>query len=284
MKKTLIQVAVSAAMACSVGAVALTLGETNAHMWADVIAHIDSKDQEFAITPVGQNRLLFTRRAGDDMTILETVRGHNGYWSKPVPASFAAADDADPFFDPYTSTLYYMSRASHPAKAEGADDYDIWRVDWTGSNWGTPEPLGPGVNTADHEVFPSLDKDGTLYFASNRKSGYGGHDIYLAEIHGGKWRAENAGPVVNSSESDSNPLILPDGKTLIYYSKRGGGYGEADLYQITGGPGAWSEAQNLGMHINGPDGDFAPSILDAATFVYTQDKKLRLMPFGRALR
>jgi hypothetical protein len=285
MASMIIKAASGLALFASFGAVAVTLQETNTNMWADVVAHIDTEEQEFAVTPVGKNRILFTRRSDDDsMTIMESVRGHTGAWSVPAVAEFASPDDADPFFDPYTGMLYYMSRAAHPAKEEGADDYDVWRVSFDGSKWGDAEALGAGVNTPAHEVFPTTDKDGTLYFASNRTSGYGGNDIYVAEDNGSGFVAENAGPVINSAESDSNPLILPDGMTLVYYSKRDGGYGEADLYRAQGGPGGWKDPVNLGRYFNGAKGDFAPSILDAATFVYTKNKTLTLRPMSRVLR
>jgi len=271
-------------------AIGLQHGETNTHtqanvhMWADVIALIDTDAREFAVTTVGRNRLLFTRRHSDKTTIYETRRGDSGIWSKPAPASFAVADDADPFFDPYTGTLYYMSRAEHPLKDKGADDYDIWQVELNGEEWGKAKPLENGVNTAAQEVYPTIDKDGTLYFASNRSGGYGGHDIYIAENSGTGWHAENAGPVVNSASSDSNPFIMPDGETLVFYCNKETGYGEVDLYRTNGGPGGWSTPVNLGSPINSAQGEYAPSILDAGTFIYSRGEKLVAVPMNRILR
>jgi len=257
--------------------------DTNVHMWADVIALIDSDEREFAVTPVGRNRVLFTRSTNDHTTIYETIRAENGTWSKPQPVSFAVDDDADPFFDPYSGILYYMSRASHADKAENADDYDIWKVELHGDEWAKPQPLAPGVDTSAQEVFPTTDKDGTLYFASNRDGGYGGHDIYIARKGSTYWHSENAGPVINSPVSDSNPCIMPDGKTLIFYSRKENGYGEVDLYRTDGGLGGWNIPQNLGATINGPKGEYAPGILDAGTFIYSRGEKLITVPMHRVI-
>lgn len=262
----------------------LSQNEANAHMWADLIARIDSPDHEFGVTPVSSNRVLFTRRSAEQTIIMETTKNPAGVWREPVPASFAVKEDADPFYDPYSGILYYMSRAAHDGKQEGADDYDIWQVTLEGDDWGTPEPLASGVNTPAQEVFPTIDQDGTLYFASNREGGFGGHDIYMAVKEGDRWHSENAGPVINSDASDSNPCVLPDGKTLIFYSGQSGGFGEVDLYRAKGGPGGWQTPVNLGNQVNSPDGDYAPGILDIGTFVYSQGHKLVALPMNRILR
>jgi Tol biopolymer transport system component len=47
--------------------------------------------------------------------------------------------------------------------------------------WSAPTSLGPAINTAFAEVFPSLSLDArTLVFQSNRPGGFGGSDIYLS--------------------------------------------------------------------------------------------------------
>jgi hypothetical protein len=48
--------------------------------------------------------------------------------------------------------------------------------------WSAPENLGPLVNSASLEVFPSLSADGkTLLFQSTRPGGFGGSDLYMSE-------------------------------------------------------------------------------------------------------
>jgi hypothetical protein len=53
----------------------------------------------------------------------------------------------------------------------------VWRVRREatpdGERWGTPERLGPEVNTRNQELGPTW-RDGVLYFASARRRGVGG--------------------------------------------------------------------------------------------------------------
>ncbi|HEX7099695.1 MAG TPA: hypothetical protein VF377_10670 [Acidimicrobiia bacterium] len=61
-------------------------------------------------------------------------------------------------------------------REEGADIYSAARLSVTGE-WGSPENLGPKVNSDDSETRPSLSWDGTtLYFGSTRS---GQSDIYV---------------------------------------------------------------------------------------------------------
>ena len=60
----------------------------------------------------------------------------------------------------------------------GYGGMDLWRCEVKGRRFGTPENLGPGVNTAANEVFPFVGPDGTLYFSSSGHSGLGGLDLF----------------------------------------------------------------------------------------------------------
>lgn len=61
---------------------------------------------------------------------------------------------------------------------------DIWVTTRASRDhpWTEPVNLGPGINSPDNEVRPSLSWDGTrLYLGSNRPGGEGSSDIYVAE-------------------------------------------------------------------------------------------------------
>ncbi|MEX1126772.1 MAG: hypothetical protein WEE53_14020, partial [Acidimicrobiia bacterium] len=53
----------------------------------------------------------------------------------------------------------------------GADIYSSTKK-WSATTWGTPQNLGPNVNSAAGETRPSLSLDGrTLYFGTTRDAG-----------------------------------------------------------------------------------------------------------------
>ena len=84
-----------------------------------------------------------------------------------------------------------------------------------------PEKLDAQINSGGDEIAASISSDGnTLFFASNRKGGLGGTDIYICKKIGKKWSLpKNAGPEVNTLYDEDFPNISPDGKNLYFSSK-----------------------------------------------------------------
>lgn len=136
---------------------------------------------------------------------------------------------------------------------------DIYQCEIKGDVWGKPYMLDKTVNSQFKETSASLSPDQrTLYFVSNKDGGYGGGDIYISKWDSKKERwmeATNLGPVINSPYDEEAVFIHPDGKTL-YFSSRGhktmGGF---DIFKSVNEGGKWSEPENLGFPINGPEHD-----------------------------
>jgi hypothetical protein len=61
-----------------------------------------------------------------------------------------------------------------------------------------------------------------LYFASNRKGGFGGFDLYRTRITGRfATEPENLGPPINTTADDRNPSLRNAGFTLLFSSGSG---------------------------------------------------------------
>ena len=124
-----------------------------------------------------------------------------------------------------------------------------------GGTWS--EPILANINDRSADDFaPAFSPDGTtLYFASGRKGGQGGTDLYRATL-GGNGRfspAENLGESVNSAGNETFPGVAADG-TLYFASDGRPGLGKLDLFmQAKGG-----QATNLGADVNSTADDFAP--------------------------
>lgn len=143
-------------------------------------------------------------------------------------------------------------------KYKEKDGGDIYVSNLVGNTWSKPEHLGKNVNSKSHESSVSLSYDAKrLYFISDREGGLGAGDIYFSDKDlKGQWGpAQNVGPSLNTKYGEEGVFIHPDGKT-IYFSSKGhktmGGY---DIFKSTFENGKWSEPENLGYPINGPDDD-----------------------------
>ena len=107
---------------------------------------------------------------------------------------------------------------------------------------------------------PSVDKARTrIYFTSDRPGGYGGTDIYYADIHerGGIQTPVNAGPIVNTEGNEMFPFINEEGK-LFFSSDGHVGFGQLDVFStISDEDGKVVDIINLGTPINSSSDDFA---------------------------
>ncbi|MDP4238867.1 MAG: OmpA family protein [Bacteroidota bacterium] len=132
--------------------------------------------------------ILLTNRAG-------------GTWSTPQRIKIfkdSTVSVAHPAMSPDGQTLYFVSDSK-----KGLGGKDIWKATLANGECKFIENLGPDINTPGDEMFPSVRADGTLFFASNGRPGFGGLDIYKAtpKKEGG-WVVENLGAPINSSGDD----------------------------------------------------------------------------------
>ena len=126
--------------------------------------------------------------------------------------------------------------------------------------WGKPIALPALINLPNVSTKqPSISPDGrTLYFTSNRPSGYGGYDVWCASKNEkGEWvGVHNLGETVNTPWEEQSPFIHFDNKTLYFSSNGHPGLGDLDLFKTTlQQDSTWSTPVNLGYPINTPATD-----------------------------
>ena len=165
-------------------------------------------------------------------------------WTEPAEPPFAGDGvEADPWFSPDGSTLYFISSRTTDGVQGG--HLDLWRVARVrGGPWGVPERLPKSVNAGTTQWFPRLDRDGWLYFGSDRPGGLGGNDIWRArEDASGRWTAENLGPWINTEGDEYEALPSPDGRTLLVQA--------GDAYYVSHHSGdGWSPRARLDPNVN----------------------------------
>ncbi len=109
-------------------------------------------------------------------------------------------------------TLYFAS--DMPGSLGSFDIYKV-AVNEDGT-FGEPVNLGSNVNTPNREQFPYIANDGTLYFASDGRVGFGNLDIFKAEAEGtGFSEAQNLGNTLNS-EFDDFAFVMKEGEDKGY--------------------------------------------------------------------
>jgi hypothetical protein len=245
--------------------------------------------RDVALTPDGQE-LYFTVVVGSyDYTAIAGTRVRGGRWTAPEVLPFSgdpAVMDAEPFVTADGKHLFFLSNRPRPGRPAGDRNQDIWVVDRVGERWGgAPRHLGAPVDTDDEEYFPSLTRDGTLYFT---RAGKGQPSaIWRARPAAGGFAAPERLPdTVNAGKEHFNAFVAPDESYLLLsITGRPDAIGRSDYYVCFRTPGdAWSAPVNLGPKINVAGGTgYAPYVSPDGRHLFFMSKRLRpeLLENGR---
>ena len=172
--------------------------------------------------------------------------------------------------------------------ASGYTNVDIFHTHKSDGRWGKTESVSPMVNgEKTWEAQPSITADGQyLYFASNRKGGYGGTDIWRCRrLSDGGWsRPENLGPAVNTAGNEKSPFIHADGHTLYFASNGWQGFGGYDMYFINIDDTYRQCPTNMGLPINGEGDDICFGVTTAGNEGYFAKKDIYLFDLYAAAR
>ncbi len=158
-----------------------------------------------------------------------TSQRSDAQWSKATKFEITAdtlSTFGHPAVSPDGNWLYFASNMPG-----GSGGHDLWRVNIK-ERIGSLENLGEWINTEGDEMFPYMRSDSVLYFASNGHPGYGGLDLFKAELKpSGGWSVTNMGTPVNSS-SDDFGITFGEGETGFFSSNRNDARGYDNIYSF----------------------------------------------------
>ncbi len=175
---------------------------------------IKIKDKEKDINPMG----------------IYIYKYQNGYWLSEgeLPVNSYGYKVFHPSWDEKTNRLFFAS--DMPGGYGGTDLYSIKYID---GKWLELKNLGRGINSEANEAFPFIYKSKYLFFASNRKGGKGGFDLYLSiQIDDEFDFPVNLGPRFNSRSDDFGLILSDDAYFGFFTSNRPGGIGKDDIYKF----------------------------------------------------
>jgi len=173
-------------------------------------------------------------KSDEGVILLKTYRSDliNGKWKnlEDIPFNNDEYSVGHPALTADGNTLFFVS--DMPGGIGGTDIYKV-TLDIENRNWDTPVNLGPEINTPGNEMFPWVDKDGTLYYASNGKVGMGGLDLFKASGMGAESaKIVNMGYPINSSRDDFALVFDQEQGVGFFSSNRSGGVGGDDIYSF----------------------------------------------------
>lgn len=232
-------------------------------------------ERDFALSPDG-SEIFYTISTPKStfQTIVYSKKNSKGEWSAPEVAPFAGEfSDLEPAFSADGNTLFFAS--NRPLTGNQPKDFDVWKVTRTSGGWAKPENLGAIVNTETDEFYPSVARNGNLYFTGNYPGGPGREDIYVSEFRNNQYQKPVAlDTAVNSRFYEFNAFVDPNEQYIIYTSYgRKDDSGGGDLYiAMKDANGKWKPAKNL-VELNSKQLDYCPFVSpDGKTLFFTSER------------
>lgn len=185
-----------------------------------------------------------------------------GVWDKPELTDEEGGintqgSEGVPFFNKSFSSLYF-TRCGNARKRESG--CQIVKSSHTGGAFAEPDVVEiTSIDSLEVIGHPTLSSDeNIMYFAANRKGGFGGKDIWMTmKNDAGKFgRPFNLGEVINTQGDEMFPFLRND-STLYFASDGHGGMGGLDIFMTTvDSLGNWGKPVNLKYPINSTGNDF----------------------------
>ncbi|WP_247232569.1 carboxypeptidase regulatory-like domain-containing protein [Telluribacter sp. SYSU D00476] len=173
-----------------------------------------------------------SRKSSDNVTKLKLYSAtlKDGGWSdvQELPFNHDEYSTGHPALSRDGKLLFFASD-----RPGGLGGTDLYVSRWEKNAWSKPQSLGKQINTGRDEMFPFVDENGNLYFASNgRKPGLGGLDIYYVPMLNGNV----AGPVVHLEAPLNSPAddfgLITDGNRSTGYLSSNRLRGDDDIFRF----------------------------------------------------
>ncbi len=234
--------------------------------------------RDFTMSP-NENEIYFTAQgyAGELSTIIKVVKKDNE-WSAPQVAPFSGQyADLEPMFSPDGLRLFFVSNRPNAFTTNEKKNHDIWYIERSTINddWSIPKNLGSPINTEGDEFYPSIAKNGNLYYTSTASSSKGKDDIFVSKFENNIYSEPiSLSEAINSEGYEYNSYISSDESFLIFGGyKRKDGLGSGDLYiSYKDKEGNWSKAENL-TKINSDKMDYCPFYDSKTQTLYFTSKR-----------
>jgi len=245
-------------------------------LFAPGIVSTGKNELNAVFSPDGKEFYFSVLQQSGKYTIMFMKR-ENNLWTTPQIAPFSGKySEADPFISHDGKKLYFCSSRPSKDNEKPKENYEIWVTKKLSHGaWAQPINPGPPVNSDRFQVHPTLTKDGTLYFTSDRDDALGSRDIYRSKCIKGEFsQIENLGNSVNSIYDEHDAFIAADESYILFDSReRPEGYGSGDLYiSFRDADNTWTKAINLGPLFNTAALEYCPMVSpDGKYFFFTRE-------------
>jgi hypothetical protein len=218
----------------------------------------------------------FTIRLLSRQMVIMCIKNENNQWTSPEVVSFSGKyEDADPFITNDGKWLYFTSKRPVDSSQVPNDDFEIWRSQRTKNGWEEPQRLDSTVNSKDSEVYPTLTKDGTLYFSRFCENG---SDIYFAESNDNGFKpAQKVDAVIN--EFGEGDVFISPNEDYMIFSSRGRKEGNG-LFISFKESNKWTVPEFMGKDINQAGMEYCPMVTPDGKYLFFTSERDSLKSYS----
>ncbi|UII75971.1 PD40 domain-containing protein [Flagellimonas sp. HMM57] len=237
------------------------------------------KIRDFTMDASGSEAYFTIQSQTEEKSVISKMVKVNDEWKTLSVASFSGAyKDLEPFLSPDGLRLYFVSNRPLHDSITSTKDFDIWFVERSAPNntWSKPKNLGAPVNSENNEFYPTVSKNGNLYFTCDCPGALGRDDIFFSEWKNNAYSTPIAlDENINSKGFEYNAYISKDDTFMIFGGyNREDGLGSGDLYISTkNSSGQWSKAKPLPSNINSKYMDYCPFVDEKQNMLYFTSRR-----------
>ncbi|HEY4785365.1 MAG TPA: OmpA family protein [Bacteroidales bacterium] len=202
--------------------------------------------------------LVFNRKMKFYDAIFYSTFGTNG-WSNPVEITTNLGSDGE--FHP--TGLSPDGKRMLLTSYNLTTGYDIYESVFKDGKWRKVKILNNSVNSSFYDIDAVYGPDGkSIYFSSNRTTGFGGFDLYMVPIdnEGNIGLAQNLGNNINTQWDEKSPALIEGGDVLVFSSQRKPGMGGFDFfYAKRDANGKFGDVYNVGYPLSTVNDDLGLS-------------------------
>ncbi len=234
--------------------------------------------RDFAMNRWGTEIYFSVQSAGSEISAIVWSRKKKNKWSEPEVLSFSGKfNDLEPFLSSDNTRLYFVSNRPLSKTGTQTKDFDIWYCERNPAGfWSEPKNCGAPINSSENEFYPSIAKNGNLYFTNDGKRSKGKDDIFVCVFKDGKYGSPvSVSDSINTEGYEFNAFVGPDEDYIIFtgYNKPDG-LGSGDLYiSYHKKDGTWSQAKNMSETFNSKLMDYCPFVDESTKTLYFTSKR-----------
>lgn len=196
-------------------------------------------------------------------------------------------DEWNPVHSPSSQNKYYFSsnrsgsigglRNKNGFKDEIYGNYfaDMYAVELSNGNWTPVAAFNPILNGPKNDMIQGFNPDGSVLYFLKTQDGVSGEmyaDTFSIDKDPDAFPKKLKSPVV--SELGDKDLQVFNNETIIFSSRRTGGYGGYDLYVTYKQDGEWTNPTNLGPEVNSEYNEITPFLSKSGKKIFFSSDRL----------